>query len=374
MNNIEYSDHLISSVKKIINTNNKIDDITLKKYTDLLELFGFNLNEPNDVITYSKNNFEITNYGKQILAKNFQDNLSLLKIIGVLFLLLAAFINHEVDFCKMGELDKGNPYITMYKTLSGVMPFIMVYIIIAGIQEPDNIIWRLLLGGVLAVFISGLILLVPKITTNQRNFIGECVVAGIGGLAPYILMYSIRMHHNQRSWTGTTNMIKTFCILISVMYGINWVLQFSGFYSFTMGETKQVTYKRLSAKSERKYRNSDIVLVPQDTLAQRYQKGWLIAGCAIVALAILYYCYSMGIHVYDTPDYYTNSTFSKNILFIAEIILFATGNAATYLYAVNNRQGKITSKTWEDVGLIFGKFSILHIVMQYTGFYGSLGL
>lgn len=381
MHDMGYPEHLVKSANKILGTKD-IDNDRLVKYFDLLELFNFNLYKPKDVIYNLDDKFIITDYGKEILAKSFNDNLLTVKIMGMIFLILAAFINHETDFCNKGVISKDNPYICMFKSFVPVMPVLIVYFIVSFIQEPDNYLWSLLTSGCIGIFVTGLIFLVQSMTTNQKNFIHECFVAGIGGLIPFILMYSTRMNGGESSWTNTNDMIKKLSLIFVTMYTINWVLQFSGLQSFIFGEnTGEVTYQRVRQKTiteseseteTKKKFNKNIVLVPQSTLALHYQKGWLISLIAVGVLCVLYYCWNMGSDIYSLPEYQNNNM--RTVLFILEMAVFGLGSTAPYLYAAKNRTGRITSTTLVESAVLIGKYSIMHIILQFTGFYGSLGL
>ena len=66
--------------------------------------------------------------------------------------------------------------------------------------------------------------------------------------------------------------------------------------------------------------------------------------------------------------------FKSLVLFILEMAVFGLGSTAPYLYAAKNRTGRITSTTLVESAVLIGKYSIMHIILQFTGFYGSLGL
>ena len=121
---------------------------------------------------------------------------------------------------------------------------------------------------------------------------------------------------------------------------------------------------------------------PKTTL-QHSISGWWFAGGGALAIIMAVYAYktSKSLNIkpiykwskFDSDGLVMNKA-AHNATLICETLLFAAGAALPYLYAVKNRMGSLDDKAALETSLLFFKFSCLHLILQYTGFYEHMGL
>lgn len=182
-------------------------------------------------------------------------------------------------------------------------------------------------------------------------------------------MYIIR----KNAWKDNDIMFNKICFIFVGTWFINWILQFCGLYTYvTTKPITALTYVRTSAQNQKLLNNDDntYILTPVNTTPY-YISGWIYAMLVIVIIIVLWYCYTTSHTIGIDPEYCRGGS---SFWFLLEMLLFAGGVAFPYLYAVNNRRPKITTGTWMETFLLFAKFSGVHLLLQYTGFYESLGL
>jgi hypothetical protein len=126
-----------------------------------------------------------------------------------------------------------------------------------------------------------------------------------------------------------------------------------------------------------------VSLTRPKTVLQHSISGWWLAGGGAIALIMAIYAYSTSKSLNIKPIYKWSNFDDDGLVMnkalhggtlICETLLFAAGAALPYLYAVKNRTGDIGGSALLETSLLFFKFSCLHLILQYTGFYEHMGL
>ena len=195
------------------------------------------------------------------------------------------------------------------------------------------------------------------IKTKPGNFIGESIVFA----GATIVTTAISMFIRNSIQRTTKDYVYLYLGLLIGFITLNFVLEMSGFYTAAFSketETKKPSKRKMNAV---------------DKLVDNYNStsGIFIM---IVAGIILLQAVVSGLYVWDkTPSY--NINWAKEGaglwgLFSIETILFAVINAVPIYYIAFNR-GALSAKTSKEFGMLIGKMALVHLLLQFSGFYSN---
>jgi hypothetical protein len=190
------------------------------------------------------------------------------------------------------------------------------------------------------------------IKNNLTKFIVETIAYGLIGTIPVLYMERYRKSTNHNYFIL---FISTFFLYV----GINLLLELSGIYYFLYEKQQSII---------------SLSLQPQKNLTedQKIINNSIYSVFITIGIVMLFFIISMVIIAIKISDFnieaYEGHLMSS---FALEIFIFSLLNSVPFFLIAYNREGKKFDfkKNCIEVGLLFLKFVILHILLQASGFF-----
>jgi hypothetical protein len=195
-------------------------------------------------------------------------------------------------------------------------------------------------------------------------FFAESCVFGISGVVPFLLLCMLR----NNNYFNNKQILNASIAIFLVFFSANYLLEISGIYpvifkSENLNNSKDNTKDNSNDNKEDDYSfkelknslgsTSDIVLI-------------------FIFAASVFSLFFATAFVKDTSPEYTNfKDLSPLLVFIIEMLLFGIISAVPIFFMASNRNVLSGDTTKEFIIIVF-KFSLLHSLLQLSGFYKYL--
>lgn len=198
------------------------------------------------------------------------------------------------------------------------------------------------------------------ISKKPLIFFAESCVFGFSGVLPFLLLCFLR----NNNYFNKNQILNASIALFLVFFGLNYLLEMSGIYP--------VLFK----KEENNTNNNN----NKDDKDDEYNFGDLKKSLGTTSEVILLIIFIVSIFslffatafVRDTSTNYNRFENTSSLLvFGVEMILFGVISAVPIFFMASNR-GVLSSDTTKEFLLIVVKFSLLHVMLQLSGFYTYL--
>lgn len=188
------------------------------------------------------------------------------------------------------------------------------------------------------------------IRANIKSFCSETIIYGIVGALSILYLEKYRKSENH-------NYLKIFFGVFILYAGVNVLLELSGFYYFMYGHpsTTQSKKQQQSLTTDEKIINNTVYSV------------FFTFGIVLLYMILIMIIISFKIHDFNIESYSGHVSSS----FTIELLVFSLLNSLPFFYIAYNRERENFNlkKNAIEVGLIFLKFVILHLMLQASGFY-----
>lgn len=195
------------------------------------------------------------------------------------------------------------------------------------------------------------------IKENTTTFTIETIIYGIFGAIPFLYMEAYRRGPDDKK-----NYLMMFGVMFLLYAFFNVVLEMGGLYSWLYEEDET------SSKEAEQHHETTHQLLFHNMLNSTY---------VTIGLVLIYMILSMVMITFKVFDFHVEGYGDRSfMLFSFETLLFGLCNALPFFLVAYNREKSHFNfnKNAIEVGLIFAKFVILHILLQGSGFYHhSLG-
>jgi hypothetical protein len=195
------------------------------------------------------------------------------------------------------------------------------------------------------------------IKENITAFSIETIIYGISGAIPFIFMETFRRLPGQNK-----NYMTMFIVMFLLYAFFNVVLEMGGLYAWLYEEDE------ISSKEAE---------VHHETTHQLLYHNMLNSIFITITLVLVYMILTMVFITYKVFDFNIEGYGNNNLMmFSLETLIFGLFNAVPFFLVAYNREKTHFNfnKNAIEVGLIFAKFVILHLLLQGSGFYKhSLG-
>jgi len=191
------------------------------------------------------------------------------------------------------------------------------------------------------------------IKNNTNKFIIETISYGIIGTIPVLYM------EKYRNLNGNHNYLTLFITTFFLYVACNLLLELSGTYYFFY--EKQEPILPLS-KQVQESQTEDQKIINNTIYSVFFTIGIIIVILIIIMIIIAYKIHDFNIEAYN--GHLLSS-------FTIEMLIFALLNSLPFFVIAYNREDKKFNlkKNSIEVGLIFIKFALLHILLQASGFF-----
>lgn len=195
------------------------------------------------------------------------------------------------------------------------------------------------------------------ISQKPLLFFAESCVFGLSGVIPFLMLCYFR---NGNYFTNQ-QILNASIALFLVFFGLNYLLELSGIYPTIFQKEDDDKDKDDKDKDESNFdklksslgTTSDIVLL-------------------IIFIVSMFSLLFATAFVRDiSPDYVSLQSLSPYLVFGVEMILFGVISAVPVFFMASNR-GVLSGNTTKEFLLIVLKFSLLHCLLQISGFYRYL--
>lgn len=196
------------------------------------------------------------------------------------------------------------------------------------------------------------------ISKNPMLFFSESCVFGLSGVIPFLLLCFLR----NNNYFSNTQIFNASIALFLVFFGINYLLEMSGI--------NPVIFKKEDDNKENKDNKDD---KNDEDYTFKDLKTSLGTTSEVILLTIfvvsVFSLFFATAFVRDTSTNYSRFQDTSSLLvFGVEMLLFGVISAVPVFFMASNR-GVLSSDTTKEFLLIVVKFSLLHVLLQLSGFY-----
>ena len=187
---------------------------------------------------------------------------------------------------------------------------------------------------------------------NAGIFVRESIIFALSGVLPFLLVAFLR---NKKQCPK--NILFMSITIFIMFFSINFILELSGFYGFVFGEGK-ISAPKSDEKNVRQNFVNDVGFM------------CLIILIALYAIPLLSMLFSVAV-IRDTKVEYKFNV-NKLVMFIVESLLFGVLSAFPIFLVSRDHGDYDTKKTTQEFLIVVAKFTILHFILQLSGFYNHL--
>ncbi len=195
------------------------------------------------------------------------------------------------------------------------------------------------------------------IKENTFTFTMETIIYGISGAIPFLFMEAYRRGPDEKK-----NYLTMFIIMFLLYAFFNIILEMGGLYAWLYEEDEE------SSKEAEVHHQTTHQLLFHNMLNSTY---------ITIGLVLLYVIFTMVMITFKVFNFHIEGYGNNNLLmFSLETLIFGLCNSLPFFLVAYNREKPHFNfnKNAIEVGLIFAKFVILHLLLQGSGFYNhSLG-
>ena len=196
------------------------------------------------------------------------------------------------------------------------------------------------------------------ISDKPLLFFTESCVFGLSGVIPFLMLCYLR---NDKYFTNK-QILNASIALFFIFFGLNYLLELSGFYPTVFQKEDDKDDK--DDKEDKDIRNVDKLKKSLSTTSDI-----VLLIIFVVSTFSLFFATAF---VRDmSPDYFNFKSLSPYLVFGVEMILFGVISAVPIFFMASNR-GVLSGNTTKEFLLIVLKFSLLHCLLQLSGFYRYL--
>lgn len=193
------------------------------------------------------------------------------------------------------------------------------------------------------------------LASDIPKFIRESFVFALSGALPFLLVAYLR---NEKQCTK--NIFFMGISIFILFFIINFMLELSGFYSFVFG-TGNIEIPKSNIKNDRQYFINDVSYIA------------FIALILLYLIPILSMVFSVFIIRNTNPQYNFNVQGVQKVLtFLGETLGFSILSAFPIFLISRDHGDYDTKKTTEEFFIVVAKFSLIHIILQLSGFYDNI--
>jgi len=199
---------------------------------------------------------------------------------------------------------------------------------------------------------------VGLISTKPGLFAVESMIFGLSGVVPFVLLCYLR---NQVY--SLKKIVILSAVLFVVFFILNYLLELGGVYAATFYPvtTDETAAETVVEQDENKVPYSDKLKTSLSRTSDIVTAGLIIGSlCALLFSACFVQDFS--------PSYTHFKNLNPSIVFFVEMLLFGIISAVPIFFMAFNRNA-LSSNTAEEFFLIVAKFSVLHCMLQVSGFY-----
>jgi len=200
------------------------------------------------------------------------------------------------------------------------------------------------------------------ISKKPLIFFAESCVFGFSGVLPFLLLCFLR----NNNYFNKNQILNSSIALFLVFFGLNYLLEMSGIYPVLFKKDENNTNNNTNNdtnKDDEDYNFGDL----KKSLGTTSEVILLIIF--VVSIFTLFFATAF---VRDTSTNYSRFQDTSSLLvFGVEMILFGVISAVPIFFMASNR-GVLSSDTTKEFLLIVVKFSLLHVLLQLSGFYTYL--
>lgn len=200
------------------------------------------------------------------------------------------------------------------------------------------------------------------ISKKPLIFFAESCVFGFSGVLPFLLLCFLR----NNNYFNKNQILNASIALFLVFFGLNYLLEMSGIYPVIFKKEENNTNNNKDDndnKDDSDYNFGDL----KKSLGTTSEVILLIIF--VVSIFTLFFA---TYFVRDTSTNYSRFQDTSSLLvFGVEMILFGVISAVPIFFMASNRD-VLSSDTTKEFLLIVVKFSLLHVLLQLSGFYTYL--
>lgn len=190
------------------------------------------------------------------------------------------------------------------------------------------------------------------------SFFTESLIFAVSGLLPFLLVCYLR-----NTIYSFEQIIKMSIVVFIIFFILNYLLELSGFYSWTF---KKSPPKSDEEKSCEKVVNEEMSY--SDKMTKSLGRTTEILMIALVAGSLFALIFSTFFVMNTTPIYTQTGGMPTLFVFLIEMILFGLISAGP-IFLMSRDRDDLSVKTTAEFFVIFGKFIFLHCLLQISGFY-----
>lgn len=194
------------------------------------------------------------------------------------------------------------------------------------------------------------------IKSKPLLMLAESTVFALSAIIPFIMLVMLR---NKRY--SVKEIIKFSILIFVVFFVVNYLFELSGFYEYSFPKDDTTVDKNVSNTCEQNYTPTEKFL---RTIDISLRSVFLFGMLLIIILMIV-----ATLFVHDGSIGYNFSGINKWVIFFFETLLFGAISAVPIYFVASNRKDLDPKKTSIEFLLITAKFMLLHIVLQFSGFY-----
>lgn len=194
------------------------------------------------------------------------------------------------------------------------------------------------------------------ISKNPMLFFAESCVFGLSGVIPFLLLCFLRNNNH----FSKNQIFNASIALFLVFFGLNYLLEMSGIYPVIFKKEDDNNNKDKNDDTNEDYTFKDL----KTSLGTTSEV--ILLTIFVVSVFSLFFATAF---VRDTsPNYSRFQDTSSLLVFVVEMLLFGVISAVPIFFMASNR-GVLSSDTTKEFLLIVVKFSLLHVLLQLSGFY-----
>ena len=197
------------------------------------------------------------------------------------------------------------------------------------------------------------------ISQKPLLFFAESCVFGLSGVIPFLMLCYLR---NKDHFTNK-QILNASIALFLVFFGLNYLLELSGFYP--------TVFQKEEDKEDKEDKNDKNDISNFDKLKKSLSTTSDIVLLIIFVVSTFSLFFATAFVRDMSPDYFSSNSLSPYLVFGVEMILFGVISAVPVFFMASNR-GVLSKNTTKEFLLIVLKFSLLHCVLQLSGFYRYL--
>jgi len=196
------------------------------------------------------------------------------------------------------------------------------------------------------------------ISDRPLLFFAESVVFGMSGVIPFLVLCYFR----NGNYFNNKQIFNASIALFLIFFGLNYLLELSGIYPVIFG-------KEDSNDKDNKDNKDDEDSYSHLKTSLGTTSDIVLLTIFVVSIFSLFFATAFVRDV--SPNYTTSSSIPTYAVFIMEMLLFGVISAVPVFFMASNRK-VLSSNTTKEFLLIVVKFSVLHCLLQLSGFYNYL--